>query len=141
MKTVRTSPAANQATRTSPFVVVLTAVLLLCALFLIVYVPAMSWRQFQLEDTALSLDTSQGRERKQQYEYDEVTAALPETRAELAEVQPLADAAAAKVAELKARRKELRAEKKELEAAVAALEEGGIAAEQDSAAQPEGVSP
>ena len=106
--------------RTSPLVIVLTLVLLLCALFLIVYVPAMAWRQFQLDDTALSLETSQGRERKQQYEYDEVTAALPETRAKLAEVQPLADEAAAKVAELKARRKELRAEKKELEAALEA---------------------
>ena len=106
--------------RISPLIIVLTLALLLCALFLIVYVPAMAWRQFQLDDTALSLETSQGRERKQQYEYDEVTAALPETRAELAEVQPLADEAAAKVAELKARRKELRAEKKELEAALEA---------------------
>ena len=74
---------------------------------------------FRLEDTRMSLDTSRGRERKQQYEYDEAAEALPRTRTELAEVQPEADAAAERVKALKDRRKALREEKKRLEAEAA----------------------
>ncbi len=78
---------------------------------------------FRLEDTRMSLETSRGRERKQQMEYDQVAEALPRTRAELAEVQPRADAAAEKVKALKEKRKALREEKKRLEAE-AGQEEG-----------------
>lgn len=67
---------------------------------------------FQLEDVARSLETSRGRERKQQAEYEEAAAELPRVRAELAKVQPLADAAEREAAELKEKRKALREEKK-----------------------------
>ena len=77
---------------------------------------------FRLDDLQRSLETSQGRERKQQAEYDEVSARLPLTRAELAETQPEADAAAEEIARLKAERKALRAEKKTLEEDAAAGE-------------------
>ena len=79
---------------------------------------------FQLDDLTRSLETSQGRERKQQAEYDEVVRQLPLTREELAETEPLAEKAKEKVSELKAERKRLRAEKKELEAARTAEEDG-----------------
>jgi len=67
---------------------------------------------FQLEDVARSLETSRGRERKQQAEYEEAAAELPRVREELAKVQPLADAAEQEAAELKEKRKALREEKK-----------------------------
>ena len=41
---------------------------------------------FALEDVRVSLETSQARERKQQYEYDEVTKALPAAQKELEEI-------------------------------------------------------
>ena len=83
-----------------------TIVLILCCLFLVWFVPTRSNLDFQLADIEKSLDTSRGRERKQQYEYDEVVAELPRIQAELAQTQPLADEAAAAVAELKEKRKD-----------------------------------
>ncbi len=96
---------------------VFACVMLAFCLFLAWYLPGRAERDFQMADVELSLETSYGRERKQQYEYDEVTRELPLTRAELAETQPLADAAAEEVKALKAERKALRTEKAELEAA------------------------
>ena len=75
---------------------------------------------FSLEDTARSLETSRGRERKQQAEYDEASAALPLVLEELAGVQPKAEAAAEAVSALKEERKRLRQVKKEMEAPEAA---------------------
>ena len=98
------------------------SVMLLFSLELILWIPVRNGLDFRLADTRLSLETSRGRERKQQMEYDEVTRRLPEARAELAELQPRADAAAEQVKVLKERRKELRAEKKALEAAKKAEE-------------------
>ncbi len=99
-----------------------TAVLALFCLFLVWFVPTRAGLDFQLADIDKSLETSYGRERKQQYEFDQVTAELPLVRAELAETQPLADAAEETDAALKAERRALRAEKAELEAQ---LEEAG----------------
>ena len=94
----------------------LFAVLMLgFCLLLFVWVPLKSILDFRLSEARLSLETSQGRERKQQYEYDEAARQLPLTRAELEEVQPQADAAAEEVRQLKEQRKALRAEKKALE--------------------------
>ena len=62
-----------------------------------------------------SLETSQGRERKQQHEYDETVAAIPETEAELEQILPLCEEAKEEVKALKEERKTLRKEKKELE--------------------------
>ena len=97
------------------FPVFFTITMLVVVLFLVWYVPAVSQRSFQLRDIEKSLETSQGRERKQQYEYDKVVAEIPEIQAELDLIRPRADAADQEVADLKSRRKKLRNEKKELE--------------------------
>lgn len=67
--------------------------------------------RFQVKDLALTLDTNSQRVRKQQYEYDQVVAALPETQTQLDQVQPESDAMVQTVDELKERRKELRAQR------------------------------
>ncbi len=75
----------------------------------------MAWYAYQherlnysAEDVRTSLETSQARERKQQYEYDEVVKKLPEARSELDEVKPQADQAAREEAGLRQTRQELR---------------------------------
>ena len=108
---------------------VFTGALLLFCLFLVWFVPMRQNLDFSLADIDLSLETSYGRERKQQYEYNEVTAALPVTRAELEETQPLADAASETVAGLKAERRRLRQEKEELTALLEELTASGPDAE------------
>ena len=97
------------------YAVFFTVIMLICVLFIVWYLPAVSQRRFQLEDTQKSLETSLGRERKQQSEYDETVAALPEVEAELERVLPLTEAAKEEVKSLKKERKALRKEKKELE--------------------------
>lgn len=99
----------------SAYAVFFTVIMLICVLFIVWYLPAVSQRRFQLEDTQKSLETSLGRERKQQSEYDETVAALPEVEAELERVLPLSEAAKEEVKSLKKERKALRKEKKELE--------------------------
>lgn len=99
-----------------------TVMLAVCAVVAFCTVEQYNLR-FEVADLTLSLDTSRQRERKQEYEYNEVVAALPLVQAELNATQPLADEAVAKVDELKARRKALRAENAELEDQLAALQE------------------
>ena len=72
----------------------------LFAVVMIVACLATAWYAYQheklnytAEDVRTSLETSLARERKQQYEYNEVSEKLPEARAELERLQPLADAA------------------------------------------------
>ena len=80
--------------------------------------------RFQVEDLSLTLETNSQRVRKQQYEYDQVVAALPETQAQLTLVQPDSDAMVQAVDELKDQRKALRTQRDalalELESAQAA---------------------
>lgn len=95
--------------------VLFTVIMLICVQFIVWYLPAVSQRRFQLVDIQKSLDTSLGRERKQQSEYDETVALIPEVEAELERVLPLTDAAKEEVKSLKKERKALRKEKKELE--------------------------
>lgn len=64
--------------------------------------------RFQVADLTLSLDTSRQRERKQQYEYDQVVADLPATQQKLNATAPLAELAVASVTDLKAQRSALR---------------------------------
>ena len=90
-------------------------IMLLFVLFILWYIPTESSLSFQLQDVGKSLETSQGRERKQQKEYDDAANAIPDTEAEIARVLPLAEAAQKEVDSLKAKRKQLRNEKKELE--------------------------
>lgn len=94
--------------------VLFTLIMLCCVAFFIWYVPAMGARRFQLEDLQISLETSMGRERKQQHEYDETVAAFPEVEAELNEITPRKEQAEQEVADLKAQRKLLREEKEKL---------------------------
>ena len=95
--------------------VLFAVVMLVCVLFVICYLPAVNSLRFRLEDVEKSLETSRGRERKQQYEYDEAVAAIPEVQAELDRIIPLNDQAKQELQDLKAERKRLREEKKELE--------------------------
>ena len=95
--------------------VLFAIVMLICVLFIVWYLPAVSQRRFQIGDIRKSLETSQGRERKQQSEYDETVAALPEVEAELERVLPLTEVAKEEVKSLKKERKALRKEKKELD--------------------------
>lgn len=80
--------------------------------------------RFQVEDLSLTLETNGQRVRKQQYEYDQVVAALPETQAQLTLIQPDSDAMVQAVDELKDQRKALRTQRDalalELESAQAA---------------------
>jgi peptidoglycan hydrolase CwlO-like protein len=87
-----------------------------------------------LPDLQTQLSTSRGRERKQQAEYDEVSAALPQVEKELAEVQPQADAAAEREEALRAERKDRRAEAKELQQALTEAEAELARLEQDARA-------
>lgn len=104
-------------------------VLFLCifTLFMIWYIPSMSSLAAKTEETRQSLETSRGRENKQQSEYDKAMEELPLVREQLLEITPLAEQAEETVAMLKARRKELRAEKSELEQQLA----GGTALQED----------
>ncbi len=77
---------------------------------------------FAIEDVRVSLETSQARERKQQYEYDEVTKALPEAQKELEEIQPKADAAKAEESTLRDQRKALRSSNTDLNEQVTAAD-------------------
>ena len=95
--------------------VVFILVLLLFSFFMIFYLPAYSSLQYRIDDTVLSLDTSKGRENKQQYEYDQVLSEIPVLKQEIQNKEPIASAAEEYIAELKLKRKELRARKNELE--------------------------
>lgn len=101
--------------RKNLFPFLFSLIMLAAVLFLVWYVPAVSGRAFQLEDLQKSLETSQGRERKQQFEYDKVVSEIPEIQAELDLIQPQTEAAEKEFSELKAERKKLKKEKKELE--------------------------
>ena len=92
-----------------------TVVMLVFVLFLVWYIPSVSQRSFLLRDAQQSLETNQGRERKQQYEYDKVSAEIPELRAELDQVLPETEAAQQELETLREQKKKLKKEKKELE--------------------------
>ena len=51
--------------RKSVFPVLFVLVMLLCVLFIAWYLPTVSSMRFRLQDANVSLETSQGRERKQ----------------------------------------------------------------------------
>lgn len=95
--------------------VLFTLVMLICVMFIVWYLPAVRQKMFLLEDVRKSLETSQGRERKQTNEYNETVSAIPEIQSELDRLLPQAEEAKQLVNDLKAERKKLREEKKELE--------------------------
>ena len=102
------------------FPLIFTVVMLVFVCFIAWYIPSSGQLHFRLEDIQKSLETSQGRERKQQREYDETVVALPEIQADLDRILPLSEAAKQEVKDLKAERKKLRREKEDLEAQSAA---------------------
>ncbi len=106
------------------FPVVFVLVMLLCVLFIAWYLPTVISLRFKLQDAKVSLETSQGRERKQRHEYYETVEALAAAQEELARVQPLADQASAEKKAMKEERKQLRQEKKELEEKLGSESEG-----------------
>lgn len=102
---------------------VFVAVMLgLCAL-LCWYAAEQYSLRFQIEDVALSLDTSRQREKKQTYENEQYTAQLPVLQQQLAETAPLAAEAVAKEQELRAQRKVLRAQSTQLDEDIAAMQQ------------------
>ncbi|MGN0779655.1 MAG: hypothetical protein ACI4MJ_10935 [Aristaeellaceae bacterium] len=98
---------------------VFVAGMLALTLLLAWYAPVQYALRFQIDDVALSLDTSRQREAKQLYEYDEVVHELPITQEELDQTLPLTQAAQALEKELRATRKALRAQAAELETQLA----------------------
>ena len=96
--------------------VLFSLLMLICVLFIVWYLPSVGERRFLLQDVQKSLETSIGRERKQQHEYDETVAALSEVQKDLDRILPLAEAAKAEVKALKEERNGLREEKKQFEA-------------------------
>ena len=101
--------------RMNPFTVCCLVFLAAFVLFTAWYIPSASSLRAKISETSQLLETSRGRESKQQDEYDKAVADLPLAKAELNEKRPLAETAEQEVTELKARRKELRQEKKALE--------------------------
>ena len=101
--------------RSAFFPAFFTVIMLVFVLFLVWYVPSVSRRDFLLRDTQLSLETNLGRERKQQYEYDKVSAEIPVIRAELDLVLPETEAAQQELETLREQKKKLKKEKKALE--------------------------
>lgn len=120
---------------------ILFCLIMLCLCAVLAYTAvARETLLFQIQDLSLSLETSRQRETKQQYEYNQVVEALPKLQAELAEVAPKAETAAATVDELKATRKALRADNKALEEAITALtqERDDLLAQKEAFLQEEG---
>lgn len=116
------------------FTVFFVVIMTISCLWLIVWVPLNAYLDFRLSEAAMDLETSQGRERKQDFEYNQVVEAIPLTQQELAEAQPQAESLQQEVTDLKARRKELRAEKKRLEELLElTLQEAGTPASEEVA--------
>jgi len=90
-------------------------IMILSVVFVSWYVPASGSLRYRIGDAEKSLETSKGRERKQQHEYDETLAEIPVVQDEVDRIAPLAEAAAQEKEALKKERKALREEKKKLE--------------------------
>ena len=105
------------------FIAVMLAVCMLLACFAVDQVRLRA----QIADLTLSLETSRGREARQNHEYDEAVAALPLVQEELARVAPLAEEAKAQESDLRQQRKDIRAEnaalQERIDAAQATLDE------------------
>ena len=96
------------------FPVLFSVVMLVFIVFMVWYVPSVSSLSFRLQDAEKSLETSQGRERKQQYEYDKAVEDIGRLQSELDDLLPQAEAAEEEYAVLKKERNKLRKEKRNL---------------------------
>ena len=98
---------------------VFVAVMLLVCAWLAFFAVDQARLKAQIADLTLSLETSRGREARQNHEYDEAITALPLAREELAKMEPLAQVAKERETELRQQRKDIRAENAALEAQIA----------------------
>ena len=94
----------------------------ICTLILIWQVPASSSMAFRLSEAQLSLETAQGRERKQQVEYDQVLQDIQAAKEQLEAITPQHEEVQAARDTQVAERKELKARKEELLKQLAALQ-------------------
>lgn len=98
---------------------VFVAVMLLVCAWLAFFAVDQARLKAQIADLTLSLETSRGREARQNHEYDEAITALPLAQEKLAKVEPLAQAAKERETELRQQRKDIRAENAALETQIA----------------------
>ena len=95
--------------------------MLACVAVLIWNVFASASVSARIDDMRRSVETAEGRERKQQREYDQAVADIAATREELASILPEAEAVREAKADQVAERKALKQRKAELEAQLAEL--------------------
>ena len=105
------------------FSLLFSLVLFCFVVFIVWYIPSVSARIFALEDIGKSLDTSRGRERKQQGEYNQVIAEIPGLQEKLEEILPLLETTEQENKALKSERKELREQKQKLEEKLEAMQD------------------
>ena len=91
------------------FTAILVAALLLCSVMVAASIFHEAAMVKKIADVQINLEAVQGRLRKQQQEYAEYQALLPQVEAELAALQPQADAAYEQEQALRQQRKDLRA--------------------------------
>ena len=104
------------------FTAIIVAVLLLCS---VVVAGSLCYQVSvteQIAEAEVKLEAVQGRLLKQEAEFAQYRTELPLVEAQLAELQPVADAAYEQEQALRQQRKELRAEKSALEEQLAALQ-------------------
>lgn len=93
----------------------------ICTLILIWQVPASSSMSYNLSEARLSLETAQGRERKQQAEYDKALQDIETAKAQLEAITPQHEEVVAAKESQVAERKELKARREELKKQIEAL--------------------
>ena len=94
---------------------ILVPVLLAAVLFMAWYIPSTIAAHSALDSLKNDLDTVQGKERKQKYEYSQAMEELPELRESIDTLVPLVESAKTESDELKRQKKDLNKEKKQLE--------------------------
>ena len=94
-------------------------IMFFCVMVYIWYIPAMNSMQFSLQEAHTSLETSQGRERKQTAEYDQVQQKILDARNRLELLLPEAEAVRKQKDAQIAEKKALKQRKSELEAQLA----------------------
>ncbi len=94
---------------------ILVPVLLAAVLFMAWYIPSIIAANSALDSLRNDLDTVQGKDRKQKYEYSQAMEELPELRESIDALVPLVEAAKTESDELKMQKKDLNKEKKQLE--------------------------
>lgn len=115
------------------------AVLLLCSITVAVSVFHQASLTRQINEAQRNLRTMQGRLLKQEMEFAEVLEAIPVAQAELAVLQPQAQAAYDQEQALRQQRKELRAENASLAAALEALQAQTLESNSEAAATAEAI--